>query len=46
MDKVLTRKMFRDRYFEIHKPKQFNKGGIARACGAIKENKRKVTKIT
>ena len=25
---------------------QFNKGGIARACGAIKENKRKVTKIT
>ena len=29
MDKVLTRKMFRDRYFKIHKPKQFNKGGIA-----------------
>ena len=29
MDSVLTRKMFRDRYFEIHKPKQFNKGGIA-----------------
>ena len=29
MDKVLTRKMFRDRYFQIHKPKQFNKGGIA-----------------
>ena len=28
MDKVLTRKMFRDRYFEIHKPKQLNKGGI------------------
>lgn len=31
MDKVLTRKMFRDRYFEYHKPKQFNKGGIANA---------------
>ena len=29
MDKVLTRKMFKDRYFQIHKPKQFNKGGIA-----------------
>ena len=29
MDKVLTRKMFRDRYFQIHKPKAFNKGGIA-----------------
>jgi len=28
MDKVLTRKMFRDRYFEMHKPKKFNKGGI------------------
>ena len=28
MDKVLTRKMFRDRYFEIHKPKQLSKGGI------------------
>ena len=29
MEKVLTRKMFRDRYFEMHKPKAFNKGGIA-----------------
>jgi hypothetical protein len=29
MDSVLTRKMFRDRYFEYHRPKQFNKGGIA-----------------
>ncbi len=29
MDPVLTRKMFRDRYFAKHKPKQFNKGGIA-----------------
>ena len=29
MDKVLTRKMFRDRYFKSHKPKQYNKGGIA-----------------
>ena len=29
MDSVLTRKMFRDRYFKYHKPKQFNKGGIA-----------------
>ena len=29
MDKVLIRKMFRDRYFAMHKPKQFNKGGIA-----------------
>ena len=29
MEKVLTRKMFRDRYFQIHKPKAFNKGGIA-----------------
>ena len=29
MEKVLTRKMFRDRYFKIHKPKAFNKGGIA-----------------
>jgi hypothetical protein len=29
MDSVLTRKMFRDRYFEFHKPKKFNKGGIA-----------------
>ena len=29
MDKVLTRKMFRDRYFKNHKPKQYNKGGIA-----------------
>ena len=29
MDKVLTRKMFRDRYFKMHKPKAFNKGGIA-----------------
>jgi len=29
MEKVLTRKMFRDRYFQMHKPKAFNKGGIA-----------------
>ena len=29
MEKVLTRKMFRDRYFKMHKPKAFNKGGIA-----------------
>ena len=29
MDSVLTRKMFRDRYFKYHKPRQFNKGGIA-----------------
>ena len=29
MDSVLTRKMFRDRYFEYHRPKQYNKGGIA-----------------
>jgi len=29
MDSVLTRKMFRDRYFKINKPKKFNKGGIA-----------------
>ena len=29
MDKVLTRKLFRDRYFKLHKPSQFNKGGIA-----------------
>jgi hypothetical protein len=29
MDKVLTRKLFRDRYFKLHKPAQFNKGGIA-----------------
>ena len=29
MDSVLTRKMFRDRYFKYHKPQQFNKGGIA-----------------
>jgi hypothetical protein len=29
MDKVLTRKMFRDRFFAMHKPKQFTKGGIA-----------------
>lgn len=29
MDKVLTRKMFKDAYFKMHKPKQFNKGGIA-----------------
>ena len=29
MEKVLTRKMFRDRYFKMHKPKVFNKGGIA-----------------
>jgi len=29
MEKVLTRKMFRDRYFKYHKPKEFNKGGIA-----------------
>ena len=28
MDSVLTRKLFRDRYFQIHKPKKFNKGGI------------------
>ncbi len=28
MDKVLTRKMFRDRYFAKHRPKQLNKGGI------------------
>ena len=25
---------------------QFNKGGMARACGAIKENKRKITKFS
>mgnify|MGYP003112349763 FL=1 len=29
MDKVLTRKLFRDKYFEKHKPKTFNKGGLA-----------------
>ena len=29
MDKVLTRKLFKDRYFKLHKPSQFNKGGIA-----------------
>ena len=29
MDKVLTRKLFKDRYFKYHKPKQFNVGGIA-----------------
>ena len=29
MEKVLTRKMFRDRYFKMHKPKAFNEGGIA-----------------
>tara|TARA_R100001129_G_scaffold175177_1_gene148062 strand:- start:2863 stop:3759 length:897 start_codon:yes stop_codon:yes gene_type:complete len=29
MDKVLTRKLFKDRYFKYHKPKQFNNGGIA-----------------
>ena len=29
MEKVLTRKMFRDRYFKMQKPKAFNKGGIA-----------------
>ena len=29
MDKVLTRKMFRKRYFKYHKPKKYNVGGIA-----------------
>ena len=29
MDKVLTRKLFRDKYFAKHKPKTFNKGGLA-----------------
>ena len=29
MDNVLTRKLFRDKYFQLHKPKKFNKGGIA-----------------
>ena len=29
MDKVLTRKLFKDRYFKLHKPTQLNKGGIA-----------------
>ena len=29
MDKVLTRKLFKDRYFKYHKPKHFNTGGIA-----------------
>ena len=29
MDKVLTRKLFRDKYFQKHKPKTFNKGGLA-----------------
>ena len=28
MDSVLTRKLFRDKYFQLHKPKKFNKGGI------------------
>ena len=28
MDSVLTRKLFRDKYFQLHKPKNFNKGGI------------------
>ena len=28
MDEVLTRKLFKKRYFEYNKPKQFNKGGI------------------
>ena len=32
--------------FKGPKPAGKAKGGIARACGAIKENKRKVTKIT
>ena len=44
MDKVLTRKLFKDRYFKLHKPTQFNKGGIARGCGAIMAKKRKKTK--
>tara|TARA_R100001440_G_scaffold37529_6_gene56932 strand:- start:2847 stop:3734 length:888 start_codon:yes stop_codon:yes gene_type:complete len=29
MDKVLTRKLFKDRYFKYNKPKHFNSGGIA-----------------
>lgn len=29
MDKVLTRKLFRKKYFEKHQPKTFNKGGLA-----------------
>ena len=29
MDKVLSRKLFKDRYFKYHKPKNFNIGGIA-----------------
>jgi hypothetical protein len=29
MDKVLTRKLFKDRYFKANKPKEFNSGGIA-----------------
>ena len=29
MDKVLTRKLFKDRYFKLHKPTQLNKGGSA-----------------
>tara|TARA_R100001015_G_C4630564_1_gene192283 strand:+ start:141 stop:1037 length:897 start_codon:yes stop_codon:yes gene_type:complete len=29
MDKVLTRKLFKDRYFKHHKPAKFNTGGIA-----------------
>ena len=29
MDKVLTRKLFKDRYFKYNKPKNFNNGGIA-----------------
>ena len=28
MDSVLTRKLFKDRYFQLHRPKRFNKGGI------------------
>ena len=31
---------------ERKKVSKFNKGGIARACGAIMENKRKVTQYT
>ena len=31
---------------ERKKVSKFNKGGIARACGAIMENRRKVTKKT
>ena len=51
MDSVLTRKLFKDRYFQLHRPKRFNKGGITsipkfQTGGFLHHNKKSILGFT